>query len=431
MPKKIPRLLAAFAAALPLALPAAPDARAQTTRLHHAAQESPDKVREMLPGRGVNAQSPEGETALHWALDPAANLTPEARADIVRLLLEANASVFIINSQGVSPLHLAATGWNPAHARVLRRAAELDGAAGNPDAKDANGESPLHWAVSPDFFMPPEDRLQVVELLLAAGANPGLRARAGFTAAHRAAQRDAEALRLMLNAAPAWNFDINARAGGGTTPLHWAVGEDSEAERGNMEAAVRILLERGGDPALADENGETPLDWARAFNHPPEVIALLSAEDDWETRVIREIKKLARGQSRDDAEFMRLMDEGPDGSPPAPNQVPALHWAATYGQIWMVRRLAEAGMEVNRRNPNGNGTAAHLAAALQNAEMLAALVELGADLSLRNGVGRAPLCQPTLSAEQRGNLALELISQADDGADMTRRMIRALSVCGE
>ena len=47
--------------------------------------------------------------------------------------------------------------------------------------------------------------------------------------------------------------DINAQDGSGATPLHYAV-------CGNNTAVVKILLEAGADPNIADREGVTPFD---------------------------------------------------------------------------------------------------------------------------------------------------------------------------
>ena len=167
------------------------------------------------------------------------------------------------------------------------------------------------------------------------------------------------------------------------------------------------------------------------FPVAPDALAQGNSNPVADSPLILEIKRLSRGEARDDSEILRLIDGGADVSRPSPNGVPALHWAATFGQVRVVRRLVEAGADVNRRNPNGDGTAAHLAALLRNTEMLAALVELGADLSLRNGDGNAPLCHPTLSAEQREGLVFALTNSADNEADMPRLLTHALNACDE
>ena len=106
MLKKVTRMFAA----LPLVVAAvlfAPEAAAQWTRLHQATQDSPAKVREMIPGRDVNARDPRGETALHVALAENNRMSPQDREEMVRLLMEAGANSLIRNRWRETPLSRA------------------------------------------------------------------------------------------------------------------------------------------------------------------------------------------------------------------------------------------------------------------------------------------------------------------------------------
>lgn len=55
-------------------------------------------------------------------------------------------------------------------------------------------------------------------------------------------------------------FDLNLRDSSGQTPLLWAV-------KGDHEAAVKLLVEKGADVNLADSSGRTPLFWAAEKGH--------------------------------------------------------------------------------------------------------------------------------------------------------------------
>ncbi|HTX42873.1 MAG TPA: ankyrin repeat domain-containing protein [Acidobacteriaceae bacterium] len=68
--------------------------------------------------------------------------------------------------------------------------------------------------------------------------------------------QETAAIRLLLDA----GADANARQAGGFTPLH------SAAAAGKGEAAA-LLLERGADPGLADDQGKRPADYARERGH--------------------------------------------------------------------------------------------------------------------------------------------------------------------
>ena len=83
-------------------------------------------------------------------------------------------------------------------------------AGADPEARDKDGSTPLHWAAS-------EGHAGAIAALLEAGADP-----------------DAQVL-------------------GGWTPLHVAAGED-------RAGAITALLEGGADPSARKENGDTPFD---------------------------------------------------------------------------------------------------------------------------------------------------------------------------
>ena len=55
--------------------------------------------------------------------------------------------------------------------------------------------------------------------------------------------------------------DVNAKDGGGWTPLHHA------AVFGRKEIA-ELLIVKGADLNAKNEGGKTPLDWAIKWNHP-------------------------------------------------------------------------------------------------------------------------------------------------------------------
>lgn len=114
------------------------------------------------------------------------------------------------------------------------------------------GDTALHLAAA-------GYRLEIVRLLIAAGADPNAaRNRRRSTPLHYAAdgcvtgpawdaKRQVATIRRLIQKGAA----VNAQDANGATPLHRAV-------RTRCAAAVRLLLESGGDPTLPNQPGSTP-----------------------------------------------------------------------------------------------------------------------------------------------------------------------------
>lgn len=122
----------------------------------------------------------------------------------------------------------------------------------------ASRRAALHWAAR-------ENRLEVVDALLAANANLEVRDGAGKTPLTVAAESGRADVVKKLLAAKA---DVNTRDQIQGSPLLWAAG------LGNPET-VQVLLEAGADPSVVDVNGLTPLLWAAGIGDPRTVELLL------------------------------------------------------------------------------------------------------------------------------------------------------------
>ena len=101
--------------------------------------------------------------------------------------------------------------------------------------------------------------LAVIELLVAAGANPRTRTQDGETALHRAAARwkGLEVVAALLAA----GADPMARDARGATPLHSAASADLNED--NPRGTIDALLGAGANPLAEDEDGTTPWDLAQ------------------------------------------------------------------------------------------------------------------------------------------------------------------------
>jgi ankyrin repeat protein len=123
-------------------------------------------------------------------------------------------------------------------------------------------------------------KLELLQLLLAAGADPNLSLPGGGeTALHMAAVRShTEAVLLLLHAAANPNlhaksgvvtsmFDGSARVWG-ETPLHYAAAYGDEA-------MVQAMLQAGADRQARNVHGETPMEYACRHQRPRGIRNLL------------------------------------------------------------------------------------------------------------------------------------------------------------
>jgi ankyrin repeat protein len=137
---------------------------------------------------------------------------------------------------------------------VARLEALLDADPAPLGAYSPDGWTPLHLAA---FFAD----APTVQALLARGADVGARSR-NSTAnmplhAAIAGRRDAEVIRRLVEG----GADVNARAGGGWTPLHLA------ASRGDV-ALIDYLLAQGAQPRATADDGRGIVEIAAAYGHP-------------------------------------------------------------------------------------------------------------------------------------------------------------------
>ncbi|MBM3770037.1 MAG: hypothetical protein FJW27_01880 [Acidimicrobiia bacterium] len=189
-------------------------------------------MRALLKSRAdVNAPSPDGTTALHWAA---------SRNDVeaVNLLIRAGADVKKANRYGVTPLLLACETGGPETVQALLKA----GASANESLPE--GETALMVAAR-------SDKPEVLKLLVASGATVDAREKwRGQTAMMWAA---AEGHAGVIKTLVELGADVKARTDGGFTPFLFA------ARAGRIEA-VKALLAAGADinDAIQPKGSPTP-----------------------------------------------------------------------------------------------------------------------------------------------------------------------------
>lgn len=150
-------------------------------------------------------------------------------------------------------------------------------------------EFPLQLALAATNFQKSSDRVQVIQLLLAAGSKPNVQRsdREANTPLHDAArQGDPEAVRLLLR----HKADPNSANGFGESPLELALRAGSGVEvflgssrgRADVRTVVQVLLAAGACPFAppAATTGRRTL-FAAAQNADPEIRAELHCWSAW------------------------------------------------------------------------------------------------------------------------------------------------------
>ena len=384
------------------------------------------RVRALLAdGADVNAPQGDGATALHWAAH-------RNDAETAALLIAAGADVDAANALGATPLWLAAAnGSAPIAARLLEAGAD-------PNVTLRMGETPL-MAAARGGSRP------VVELLLAHGADPNAaeRERGQTALMWAAAQGHADVVRRLASRGAdaharsrvwhqlentAGNTDTSGNfrmAHGGSTPLLFV------ARNGDVETA-RALLEAGADVNDTAAAGTSALVVAAHSGHGPLATYLLENGADpnaagagytaLHAAVLRSEAALAEALLDHGADVNAVVERGTPGRRFSADYSirhqtvggNAFWLAARYGELAIVRLLAERGAEPHvypangmsslkaamgvSRNPRENRRNRVGAAEMERAdrerltlELARTILDLGADVNQGDDRGNTPL----------------------------------------
>jgi ankyrin repeat protein len=231
----------------------------------------------------------------------------------------------------------------------------------DPNQTEADGTTPLHWAVH-------HDDAELVARLLAAGANVAVANDYGATPMSEAAvMANPAVLAALLDA----GADVDSPNADGQTSL-------MVVARGGNTAAARLLLERGADVnARESRKGQTPLMWAVAQSHPAMVELLLAHGAEVDARsTVNEWERMVTAEPRQ----KNLMSGG----------FTPLLYAARQGCLDCARKLVAAGAAIDLTDPDG---VTPLLSALLNAHFDTAkyLLEMGANVNKWDFWGRTPL----------------------------------------
>ncbi|MXX57200.1 MAG: hypothetical protein F4X15_17460 [Gemmatimonadetes bacterium] len=316
---------------------------------------------------------------------PVADAAMRGDASTVRALIAEGADVNAAQGDGMTALHWAASNRDPGLARILLEAG-ADVGAGTRIGR----YTPLHVAAQAGAG-------EVVEILLAAGADPNAPITAGGAARplHLAAASGSERVVRALVAAGA---DVNAaEESWAQTPLIFA------ASKGRTEV-VAALLAAGADPAIHTrvmdvtsravydriERAERNRRIREGQPWGPDVAAEVRRQHEEESRR----RELAEAASAAEAET-RMIEE------PEPlsygelvgghGGLTALLHAAREGHGETALALIDGGADINQVSA-GDGTSPILMATINGHYDLAVrFVELGADPTMASHAGATPL----------------------------------------
>jgi ankyrin repeat protein len=307
--------------------------RGQTALMWAVAQKHPAMVAELVKaGADVNARS----TVNNWERQvtaepraiyrPAGGLTPllyaarEGCVECAQTLVEAGADLNLADPENISPLLMAVINghWDTAQYLIKKGA--------NPNKWDFWGRAPLYAAVDlntiprggrPDWpSLDEATPLQVIEMLLDAGANPN----------------------AQLKLAPPFRNIGNDRGldgmlTTGATPL-------LRAAKALDAPAIAVLLRRGADISLANSRGMTPIMAAAGLGSVDADTRGFYLSEDTQQRSIESLKLLIKAGGAVNSKDSR-------GLTP-------LHEAARWGWNDVVQFLVDNGADLNAKDNRGN-----------------------------------------------------------------------------
>src|SRR5579871_2321829 len=233
------------------------------------------------------------------------------------------------------------------------------------NAADADGTTPLQWAVRQSFT---KDDLDIADQLIRAGADVKAANRYGVTALYLACLNGNAAMIERLLKAGA---DANATTSEGETALM------TVARSGNVEAAKVLLAHGAALETRENWHQQTALMWATAENHPDMMRELIAHGADVNAR--DEVKKWERQKT----------SEPRDKWLPSGGLTPLL-FAARQGCLECARILVSKDADINVVDPDG--ISAPLMATINgHYDVAAFLIEKGANPNLADSTGRAVL----------------------------------------
>ena len=257
------------------------------------------------------------------------------------------------------------------------------------DTPDARGTTPLMMAAA-------YGNLDSMTLLLDAGAKVNAANEFGATALLWSAADQAKVQLLLANGA-----DVNTKSKLGRSPLLIAAGINGNSN------AVRMLLEKGANPTVADNNGTTPLLLAATAGDTASIRLLLAAKapadqaDKGGTTPllnaatngnIEAVKALLAHQPNVNAVSVSTTPSKVKNGTIALDRFTPLIAASAYGSPDLIKLLLDAGANVNAQDVRGMTPLIYaIASDRPDVRVVRALIARGADVSVRTKDGETAL----------------------------------------
>jgi ankyrin repeat protein len=246
-------------------------------------------------------------------------------------LLEGNPELLIVKTNYGPLLYIAAENGNKDIVELLlAKGADVN-------AKTDRGSTPLHLAAF-------HNHRNVLELLLVKGAQVNEKSDSGCTPLYSAAEKNSmDAAKLLI----AKGAEIDANAENGFSPLHIA------AQNG-YRGFVEILISRGAKVNAKSDFGYTPLYLAVMKNHRDVANVLIGhkAEVNLKTSIGWTPLHIAVWENhRDMVEF--LISKGADLNAKSKVELTPLHIAVKKSHGEMVTLLILSGADINAKDSNG------------------------------------------------------------------------------